>query len=855
MADPIQRPRETWFVTNVTNNSIRITDIPSMPVIKAGQRIDLLIYASLSVARSSTTISGYISNGSLSSEEYLHTHDDRAEVIHGHVLTDLTDVTATTAELTQLTDGSNADALHTHAGGGGGGTSAHNDISGLNDGDYIHLTSAEKISFNLNTSKKHEELHTIASHTDTNATGDELNTLTDGSNADALHTHAVGGGGLLPCHNDLPGLNIGDCIHLTSAEKISFNLNTSKRHEELHTIASHTDTNATGAELNILTDGSNADALHTHTSISHPDHNDLNGLNVGDYKHLTSTQYTTLTNGSIADSLHKHTASFIDTDTTYFDGALTSADDTSQKAFDTLDDIVGLLVPEQPTAFPSSSLSVESIGDSPKVCSGAIPDNTGSGSIGSQTDSVTRVVSTIVSSSTIQDSGPGNSGTVTSVVNNSSAGLRVMTTGNDNGTYGSLVISNNVDYPLSTPGFWMSFDVSINNILTPLGWNRFKITHSVAGDTSDVYFIYDNLNSLPVVSGATVTQNSASNTSYSSGILHYGAGSVMNMNTISMTNLSGYTYYGGADVITIDDAGNGIVGGSETKSFADLGYSTPVAINQTGPIVFPNNQTVTLDGSNIHAEDNIRYRGRNVVNFGIYTTISSPNILYINGLIPGHNSGNIDEDSIYIDDSELGTSPNGNNAERINTLDGDNPAETFAGTSSDWVASATLDAHDAAIVGGLLSNNTTNYSTGYLPAGGDNLSGQNANQYVAFWFSRTPVSKFDIQITAPNGVAGCWVELAGVSDTYTVSTNGWWDMSIAYGGSGNPGDTGLNNNGSLGVSLGTVMPLNTSISNQRYTCTFGGLSSSTATNNNIIVRFKLTSGQSITSLSFRGASN
>lgn len=36
--------------------------------------------------------------------------------------------------------------------------------------------------------------HTVASHSDTTATGAELETLTDGSNADALHTHAAGGG-------------------------------------------------------------------------------------------------------------------------------------------------------------------------------------------------------------------------------------------------------------------------------------------------------------------------------------------------------------------------------------------------------------------------------------------------------------------------------------------------------------------------------------------------------------------------------------------------------------------------------------------------------------------------------------
>ena len=37
----------------------------------------------------------------------------------------------------------------------------------------------------------HAESHTIASHSDTTATGVELETLTDGSDADSLHTHAV----------------------------------------------------------------------------------------------------------------------------------------------------------------------------------------------------------------------------------------------------------------------------------------------------------------------------------------------------------------------------------------------------------------------------------------------------------------------------------------------------------------------------------------------------------------------------------------------------------------------------------------------------------------------------------------
>jgi len=39
--------------------------------------------------------------------------------------------------------------------------------------------------------------HTVASHSDTTATGAELETLTDTSNADTLHSHAGGAGGAI----------------------------------------------------------------------------------------------------------------------------------------------------------------------------------------------------------------------------------------------------------------------------------------------------------------------------------------------------------------------------------------------------------------------------------------------------------------------------------------------------------------------------------------------------------------------------------------------------------------------------------------------------------------------------------
>lgn len=76
-------------------------------------------------------------------------------------------------------------------------------------------------------------VHTVASHSDTTATGAQLNTLVGGGET-TLHSHAGGGG-------------------------------------DPHTIASHTDTSATGTELNTLTNNAMADTLHRHSELSASD--------------------------------------------------------------------------------------------------------------------------------------------------------------------------------------------------------------------------------------------------------------------------------------------------------------------------------------------------------------------------------------------------------------------------------------------------------------------------------------------------------------------------------------------------------------------------------------------------------
>ena len=91
-----------------------------------------------------------------------------------------------------------------------------------------------------------------------------------------------------------------------------------------------------------------------------------------------------------------------------------------------------------------------------------------------------------------------------------------------------------------------------------------------------------------------------------------------------------------------------------------------------------------------------------------------------------------------------------------------------------------------------------------------------------------------------------WVSLPGVT---TSDENGWVDMTKPYLGTGNPGE-----NGSNGCALAGIVQTGTS-GYQRRTCTFGGLSSNSVTDNYILVRLKFVSGQELTQLAFREASN
>ncbi|MEI6598462.1 MAG: hypothetical protein WCL22_05420, partial [bacterium] len=75
-----------------------------------------------------------------------------------------------------------------------------------------------------------------------------------------------------------------------------------------------------------------------------------------------------------------------------------------------------------------------------------------------------------------------------------------------------------------------------------------------------------------------------------------------------------------------------------------------------------------------------------------------------------------------------------------------------------------------------------------------------------------------------------------------------------YGGAGIPG-TGSLATGSAGCAVGGNAILNSAQSLKSVTATFGSLSSTNATSNEIYVRVALTSGQSLTALTIETATH
>ena len=531
------------------------------------------------------------------------------------------------------------------------------------------------------------------------------------------------------------------------------------------------------------------------------------------------------------------------TDGSYAGGAIEITNtDYIKDVIDTLNETLGLLVPSAPSTINGASLTVQTNESDALLCAGFTPtDNSGGEVTITAGNSYKRNTDSTVTTAYLTEYGPGNSGTVDGQVNGASVGSRAMTSGNDDGTYGALQIRNNEDASNSSrnpgidAGFYQIYDARLINAASPDGFNYAQITQdSAATDKPDWYEDPSVVGAPALAFGAVTTPDPNTDVvAYSSGIPHY-TQNAANAFTYTMTleNGSGDMYTRNK-VVDNGDATTGFTAGGE-KNYTDFAGGTNPPTRNYG-VGSPVATTITHTPRDIHntITSNHFSQFNATTPYGTQANTRVTFVRNVNIMGTTARTNVVDEDNIAV--NSLGTGSG--NATRVNGGSGDNPNPSY----TSWTASNAIQTYDAAVRGGILRHDVTDYSAAaYLPQGPNYSTGRNGDQYFQVEILRSQVSEFNISYTG--SVAGCWVAMPDNS-TWTTSlsgTNGWADMFQAYRGSGVP------TSAEPGCSSGGVMDTN----GGTFTCVFGTESSSNDTNNRILVRWKLTSGQSITAMSF-----
>ena len=520
-----------------------------------------------------------------------------------------------------------------------------------------------------------------------------------------------------------------------------------------------------------------------------------------------------------------------------------------------LNTVLGKLVPASPPDFPASqTIAIQSTSSYRMADSFTQPDNTAAGTAAvaaGTTVSKTRRASSY-NVNAITNAGPGDSGTISVQLNGAAAGSRLLTTALDGaGTYSNLIITNNVDYNTVdssvAAGFWSVFTSDASGTVTS-GWNEVLIDDTATTSSNKDTWYYDSAApGTPQFTSVVFTADATPSYTYSSTVPHYNNSNDFEIG-FSVNRLSG-NMYPTSDTF-ISGSGGGAFSSPSSVTYSTAGVTTPLAAQLH---VASGSQAVTTTASVISGFGSST-SGPSVSCFnsyatGVQTFTPSGTVLYKTGT--SSSSSRIEEANVYIG-STIGTGA-GLAQRIINPGSTNTPAFSASATVFDS-ETGTLETYDSTVVADVLSHDETDYSTGYLPVGPDLSASRSGTQYFTFKFVRTSVSKFDIKFSGT--VAGLWVAVPGSTIDAASNQNGWVDMTVSYAGSGVPGaNTGAGGNGSDGCALGGVVPTGSSQSNQAFTATFGTVSSSSTSTNEIYVRIALTSGQTMTALTLESASN
>ena len=624
---------------------------------------------------------------------------------------------------------------------------------------------------------------------------------------------------------------------------------------------------------------------------------DYNGANRSTFTFQNTSQNSNLANWSWGDStfsnsvsnvgntLHTYTSTGAKTVQLTANGTPNGISSTAQSNVSSVTGYIFIAAnPTAPTNLSGyANLTIANASqfvNAPLLAAGAT-DATG-GNIVANGTSVTRfaTTATIGTSATIVNANTATTGTLYAYVNNSNAGSVTFSTGGNAATaspYGALVVSADRDLHVANAAvpsyFYKVFSSNVSCALSSLstGYNNYKMVHSVSGNTNYVGFVKDNLNSVPTLNTGSVvmTEATAGTYRYISGIPYYNTGSpTITIANLQVTNLAGQTYTSTNPFVldsgTVYEGSGSIVAASQTKSLAGIdntansmltGSNVKANIGVTASYTF-GNLIANLGGTN----NSVSTLQANILNvIGTSATAQLPTKIQ---MYAGANSG--------INEQAITCTPTANTQAAIRIVmstSGNTPVfsnSTNFYTANAWSGAQTIAGTPEAVTRyGVVKQYAVDLSTGYLPVGPDLSTGRSGTQYFTFAFARPSLANFDIVLTSATGIAGVWLAAPGTTidkSGFTSPTpgfpgptstiNGWLEGFTQYAGSGVPGASATGGNGSNGCALtgADVIPLNTAISNVKYTMTLGSQNAANSTGTNILIRIALASGQTLSDL-------
>ena len=541
-----------------------------------------------------------------------------------------------------------------------------------------------------------------------------------------------------------------------------------------------------------------------------------------------------------------------------------------------------------PAGLNTKTLSLSSVGTSPFLAASFV-DNTG-GTTLSAGQAVTRTITTgttLITTSgnvTTNYSYNANVGYLQAVVNGTVRGNVDLASTTTAGITGNLGVAGFSDFWLLTsagagttfasstyyPGEYWGFIANVvaqgGSIL--VGVNRLGLNHTTTGIVANVELVKDDVTTVPTVIAGNIAVRSPGTYRYVSGIPYFNTGSpTLWLQDVTISSFIGQTYTNSTNIAFVamsntleSTSGNIIL--ANAHPYTSLSNSSATMLSGSTPIAGTGN-VAAYKIANLIVAVNPTSTIRSVGNIGLVVnnvngaSTATP-ILTKRIQVHTASQAGISEISVNVSASLGNGAITSNGIRSTYFLSSTTNTPTYVGSTNFYTANIYSESSDPGVAGtkeatlrlGTIKHDLTDYSSVFLPPG-PNRSSDTGGQYFTFAFRRFVVANFDINITAPSGVVGAWIAAPGTTIDSTSGLNGWLDCSTTYAGAGVPGsNTGAGGNGSNGCASNTGDRIQANVAlSGGYTMTLGTENMTNATNQVVLVRIALASGQTVTALS------